>query len=64
MSNDYKNLSKVCDRTLCPEDRRFASQGLPIDDKCWSRGLDFLSHTNTNSGLFFLHAIKKGNLYI
>ena len=36
------------------KDRRLASQGLPSDDKWWSRGTDFLSYPHWNNGFFFL----------
>ena len=41
-----------------PEDRHFASRGLPSDDNGNPEGLTFLSHPHTTNGFFFLLTIK------
>ena len=44
-------------RKICPEDHRFASQGLPSDDKWWSSRSDYsysLAHGRMCSCLFFI----------
>ena len=51
------------DRKICPEDHRLASRGLLSDDKRWSPGTDFLSHSHMNNRFFFLLTTKHLILY-